>query len=47
MSPGKPVVLVSESGLYRLVMRSDKPEAVQFQTWVVQEVLPAIRKGKS
>lgn len=33
--------LVSESGLYKLVMRSDKPEAKDFQNWVV---LPAIRK---
>lgn len=35
---------VSESGLYRLIMRSDKPEARQFQDWVIREVLPAIRK---
>lgn len=36
--------LVSESGLYKLVMRSDKPEARKFQDWVTREVLPAIRK---
>jgi prophage antirepressor-like protein len=35
---------VSESGLYKLVMRSDKPEAREFQNWVTREVLPAIRK---
>lgn len=35
---------VSESGLYKLVMRSDKPEARRFQDWVTKEVLPAIRK---
>nr|WP_211248765.1 Bro-N domain-containing protein [Acidocella facilis] len=35
---------ISESGLYKLVMRSDKPEARQFQDWVTREVLPAIRK---
>lgn len=35
---------ISEAGLYRLVMRSRKPEAVKFQDWVFGEVLPAIRK---
>ena len=37
-------VLVSESGLYKLIMRSYKPEAKAFQNWVTQVVLPAIRK---
>ncbi|CCE94916.1 Uncharacterized protein HI1418 [Sinorhizobium fredii HH103] len=36
--------IISESGLYRLIMRSDKPEARQFQDWVTKIVLPAIRK---
>jgi len=36
--------LISESGLYKLVMRSDKPEAREFQDWVTRVVLPAIRK---
>lgn len=36
--------LISESGLYKLIMRSDKPEARKFQDWVTREVLPAIRK---
>lgn len=35
---------VAESGLYKLVMRSDKPEAQRFQDWVTRDVLPAIRK---
>lgn len=35
---------VSESGLYKLIMRSDKKEAKEFQNWVTKEVLPAIRK---
>ena len=35
---------VSESGLYKLVMRSDKPEAKAFQKWVTRTVLPAIRR---
>jgi Prophage antirepressor len=38
------VTVISESGFYRLVMRSDKPQAESFQDWVVEEVLPAIRK---
>ncbi|MCG7494715.1 BRO family protein [Thalassobius sp. Cn5-15] len=37
-------ILVSESGLYRMVMRSNKPEAKEFQDWVTRDVLPAIRK---
>lgn len=37
--------LVSESGLYKLIMRSDKPEAKTFQDWVTREVLPSIRKN--
>ncbi|MCK9988843.1 MAG: hypothetical protein AzoDbin1_05315 [Azoarcus sp.] len=36
--------LTSESGLYKLVMRSDKPQAKPFQDWVTKDVLPAIRK---
>lgn len=41
------VTLISESGLYKLVMRSDKPEAKRFQDWVTREVLPTIRKRGS
>ena len=33
---------ISESGLYKLIMRSDKPEARAFQDWVTRVVLPAI-----
>jgi anti-repressor protein len=39
--------LISEAGLYRLVMRSEKPAAKTFQKWVTGEVLPAIRKTGS
>lgn len=35
---------VSESGLYTLIMRSNKPEAKRFRKWVTSEVLPSIRK---
>ena len=35
---------IGESDLYRLVMRSKLPEAEKFQDWVVEDVLPTIRK---
>ena len=41
---GKTPLVVSEPGLYKLIMRSRKPEAKAFQRWVTHEVLPAIRK---
>jgi anti-repressor protein len=36
--------IISESGLYTLIMRSNKPEAKSFRKWVTSEVLPSIRK---
>jgi len=41
---GSPPTIISESGLYKLIMRSDKPQAKAFQDWVTKEVLPSIRK---
>lgn len=41
---GSPVNIVNESGLYTLIMRSNKQEARAFQRWVTNEVLPTIRK---
>ena len=38
------VKYIPESDVYRLVMRSKLPQAEQFQDWVCDEVLPAIRK---
>ena len=35
---------IPESDVYRLVMRSKLPEAEKFQDWVMEEVLPTIRK---
>ena len=35
---------VNESGLYSVIIRSDKPEAKRFRKWVTSEVLPSIRK---
>ena len=37
--------IISESGLYALVIRSNKPEARKFRKWVTGEVLPAIRRN--
>lgn len=42
--PNRGATVISESGLYKLVLRSDKPQAKDFQDWVTQVVLPAIRK---
>lgn len=36
--------IISESGLYSLIFRSNKPEAKAFSRWVRHEVLPSIRK---
>lgn len=37
--------VISESGLYAVILRSDKPEAKPFRKWVTAEVLPSIRKN--
>jgi len=36
--------IVNESGLYNVILRSDKPEAKKFKRWVTHEVLPQIRR---
>ncbi len=41
---GRPMLVVSESGLYHLIFKSRKPEARRFRKWVTSEVLPALRK---
>ena len=38
------IKFVNEPNLYRVIFRSNKPEAKQFQDWVFNEVLPTIRK---
>lgn len=35
---------VDEKNMYRVIMRSDKPNALEFQDWVYDDVLPTIRK---
>lgn len=36
--------IVNESGLYHVILRSNKPEAKPFRRWVTSEVLPSIRR---
>ena len=38
------MTIVSEAGMYEVVIRSDKPQAVDFRRWITSEVLPSIRK---
>ena len=38
------LTFINEGNLYRLIIKSRKPEAVKFESWVCDEVLPAIRK---
>ncbi len=39
-----PTKYISEADIYRLVMRSELPEAEKFKDWVCEEVLPSIRR---
>ena len=41
---GTAVVLINESGLYSLILKSKLPSAKKFKRWVTSEVLPVIRK---
>lgn len=36
--------ITNESGLYAVILRSDKPVAKKFRKWITSEVLPSIRK---
>ena len=38
------MLCVNESGLYNVILRSDKPEAKPFRKWITSEVLPSIRR---
>ncbi|MCD0482249.1 Bro-N domain-containing protein [Streptacidiphilus sp. ASG 303] len=43
---GNPLInVISESGLYTVVMRSRKPNAEPFRAWVTRELLPSVRRG--
>lgn len=41
------VTFINEPNLYRVIFRSNKKEAIDFQNWVFEEVLPTIRKTGS
>lgn len=43
-SGGRDMLVISEPGLYSLILRSRKPEAKAFKRWVTHDVLPSIRK---
>ena len=38
------MTIINESGLYTVILRSDKPQAKPFRKWVTSVVLPSIRK---
>ena len=38
------LIFINEPNLYRVIFKSEKPQAKEFQDWVFEEVLPAIRK---
>lgn len=38
------MIVINESGLYKMIMRSTKPIAEKFQEWICEEILPSIRK---
>jgi prophage antirepressor-like protein len=46
LTPGgqQNMCIINEFGLYKLIMRSNKPVAEKFQYWVCSEVLPSLRK---
>lgn len=46
-SQNRNVAVINESGLYALILRSNKPNANPFRKWITFEVLPAIRKTGS
>lgn len=41
---GRAMIAINEPDLYRLIMRSRMPDARKFEKWVVEDVLPTIRK---
>lgn len=47
MGRNQNAIAVNESGLYAVILRSNKPEAKKFRRWVTHEVLPSLRKTGS
>lgn len=46
-SGNQEMIFINEPNLYRLIIKSRKPEAERFEAWVFEEVLPQIRKTGS
>lgn len=44
-SGSQEMTFINEGNLYRLIIKSRKPEAERFEAWVCDEVLPSIRKN--
>ncbi|WP_439235147.1 BRO family protein [Lonepinella koalarum] len=44
ISGDQEMIFINEPNLYRLIIKSRKPEAEPFEAWVFEEVLPQIRK---
>jgi prophage antirepressor-like protein len=40
----KSMCTINEPGLYKLIMRSNKPVAQKFQDWICEDLLPTLRK---
>ncbi|MDO4945814.1 MAG: BRO family protein [Ruminococcus sp.] len=38
------MTVINESGLYAVIIRSDKPQAQSFRKWLTSEVIPTIRR---
>lgn len=38
------LIYINESNLYRLIFKSNKEDAIKFQDWIMDEVIPSIRK---
>jgi anti-repressor protein len=47
MGRSQTATVVTEAGMYEVVIRSDKPDAREFRRWVTTDVLPAIRRTGS
>ena len=44
MGRSQQTTIINESGLYAVILRSDKPKAKAFRRWITSEVLPTIRR---
>ena len=45
--PNRGLLIIPESDLYRLILGSKQADAVRFQVWVTEQMLPSIRKKGS